>query len=139
MLKNLKNIIREEINDFEWIGNNPFEVGNCFLITDEPMENITNAFFRGVFGYYLRYTYSNDGDVTRRHYKNIIKINNTTFIDGTPSGLSFKPFVHPPDNEIFGDGSSVHTTRDSGFIVPLSKVEKWLEQGYIMPTNCLDI
>lgn len=34
---NIKRIIREEINDFDWVGEDLIKVGNCFTIKDNMM------------------------------------------------------------------------------------------------------
>ena len=152
MSKNLRNIVKRILNesDFDWIDDNPFEVGNCFLITNEPMDTLTNSFFRKVLGYYfhLPRTQPNPAGPV---FKIIIKINNIKLDDDLcyhkswegnnvqpcelHTSITFKPFIYK-QRYIGSEEWYKYTSSIDDFTTTLSEVEIWLEQGNIVLTDC---
>ena len=134
-------------SDFDWIDDNPFEVDNCFLITNEPMDTLTNSFFRKVLGYYfhLPRTQPNPAGPV---FKIIIKINNIKLDDDLcyhkgnnvhcDTSITFKPFIYK-QRYIGGEEWYKYTSSINDFTTTLSEVEIWLEQGNIVITDCIDV
>ena len=111
MSKNLKNIIKEVLNesDFDWIDEDLIKVGNCFV-------------------YYPPNLSMESWNIK------VTEIEVPTDVASITSTLTFTN-VHFTGTHIsrYGGHPSLK------FKLTYSEVEQWLEQGIIVPTDCTDV
>ena len=106
MSKNLRNIIRETLNesDFDWMGEDLIKVGNCFV-------------------YYPPNLSMESWNIK------VTEIEVPTDVASITSTLTFT-------NVHFTGTHIRHGWHDLNFKLTYSEVEQWLEQGIIVPTDC---
>jgi len=117
MSKNLKNIIKEVLNksDFDWMGEDLIKVGNCFIMNEHLRIQIDKIDYN-----YELWRHSIPARI--RTQKHLSLNDERDFIE-----IHFKY----KRNNIY-DGIN-------DFTKTYSEVEQWIEQGNIVPTDCIDV